>query len=212
MDPVQSNLASTVLKVAEEIEGKLDEELKELDDIDKLRERRLKELKERAQLEKEWTALGHGQYDELSDEKEFFNATKKSKNVVCHFFKSEMFLCKVIDYHMRVLCKRHLEAKFCKIDAARCKFLIERLNMKSFPTILCVVESQVRSRVVNFQEMRQCEDHCTNTLEWHIAKSGVLLYSGDLNTPPETSHSKKKLKAVHGIRGGSDDDSEDSDY
>lgn len=211
MDPVQSNLASTVLKVAEEIEGKLDEELKELEDIEKLRERRLKELQERAKLEKEWIALGHGQYEELSDEKEFFNTTKKSKNVVCHFFKSDIFLCKVMDHHLKLLCKKHLEAKFCKIDAARCKFLIERLHVKTFPTILCIGESQVRSRVTNFREMKQCEEHCTDTLEWHIAKSGVLVYSGDLNVPPEISHSKKKVKPVRGIRGQSDD-SDDSDY
>ena len=29
---------------------------------------------------------GHGKYEEVADEKEFFEATKKSNNVVCLFY------------------------------------------------------------------------------------------------------------------------------
>ena len=31
---------------------------------------------------------GHGEYTEIPEEKEFFEATKKSKDMVCHFYKS----------------------------------------------------------------------------------------------------------------------------
>ena len=34
---------------------------------------------------------GHGEYSEIPEEKEFFNVTKNSNNVVCHFYRDETF-------------------------------------------------------------------------------------------------------------------------
>ena len=66
---------------------------------------------------------GHGEYSEVAEEKDFFDITRKSKNVVCHFYRDDFFRCKVVDKHLALLARKHLETKFCKINAEKCPFL-----------------------------------------------------------------------------------------
>lgn len=66
---------------------------------------------------------GHGEYIELYDEKEFFEVTKKSENVVCHFYRDSFERCKILDKHLSLLSKKHIETKFCKINAEKAPFL-----------------------------------------------------------------------------------------
>jgi hypothetical protein len=85
----------------------------------------------RAQKKKEeWLQQGHGEYSEIPEEKEFFNVTKNSENVVCHFYREETFRCKILDKHLAILAKKHLETKFCKINAEKTPFLCDRLKIK----------------------------------------------------------------------------------
>ncbi len=85
-------------------------------------------LKKQQEKRREWLALGHGEYQEIPEEKEFFNVTKNSQNVVCHFYRSETFRCKILDKHLTELAPKHVETKFCKIDADKCPFLTQRLR------------------------------------------------------------------------------------
>ena len=41
--------------------------------------------------------------------------TKNSENVVCHFYREETFRCKIMDKHLAILAKKHVETKFCKV-------------------------------------------------------------------------------------------------
>ena len=89
--------------------------------------------------------IGHGEYSELKDEKEFFDATKKSTNAVVHFYRSSTFRCKILDKHLETLAKQHMECKFLKIDAERSQFLVERLKIKTIPTIALIKNHQVKN-------------------------------------------------------------------
>lgn len=95
-----------MLTVAKAMEDKIDEEIAalerlDLDDIEVLRERRLQQMKKMAEKRSRWIALGHGEYTEIPNEKEFFSIVKASERVVCHFYR-ENWPCKV---HMpRNLC------------------------------------------------------------------------------------------------------------
>ena len=44
----------------------------------------------------------------------------------------------IVDKHLGILAKKHLEAKFVKINAEKCPFLTERLRIKVIPTIMLV--------------------------------------------------------------------------
>ena len=48
-------------------------------------------MKEMQKQKTEWLKQGHGEYEEIPEEKEFFNVTKNSQNVVCHFYRDETF-------------------------------------------------------------------------------------------------------------------------
>ncbi|CAH0404205.1 unnamed protein product [Chilo suppressalis] len=66
---------------------------------------------------------GHGEYTEIDGEKEFFAICNKSTNVVCHFYRNDSPRCKIVDMHLKILCKKHVEARFVKLDAERAPFL-----------------------------------------------------------------------------------------
>lgn len=85
---------------------------------------------------------GHGKYEEVADEKEFFEATKKSNNVVCLFYIQSnfryvyclylllcasyytvYFRCKIVDKHFEKLAAKHFQTKFIHINAEKVRLL-----------------------------------------------------------------------------------------
>jgi len=109
-----------MLQAAQIIESQVDAEIERLekmddDDFEVLRQQRMNAMKKAAQQKQEWMAAGHGEYSEVGDEKEFFEACKKSKKVVCHFYRDSTFRCKIMDKHMTDIAKRHLETRFIKV-------------------------------------------------------------------------------------------------
>lgn len=88
-----------MLKVAQQLEAQLDTELAKLDnleddDLEKIRQQRIKDLKQQQEKTREWIAKGHGEYTLLLDEKEFFKAMKGEDRMICHFFRDN-WPCKV---------------------------------------------------------------------------------------------------------------------
>jgi hypothetical protein len=40
------------------------------------------------------------------------------------------FRCKIVDKHLAILAPKHVETKFCKINAEKCPFLTDRLKIR----------------------------------------------------------------------------------
>ena len=59
--------------------------------------------------------LGHGVYSEISDQREFFDAAKKSSRMIVHFYRPTTWRCEVVDKHLETLCRTHYETKFVKV-------------------------------------------------------------------------------------------------
>ena len=110
-------------------------------------------LKKAQEKKADWLHKGHGEYSEIPEEKEFFNVTKNSENVVIHFYRDETFRCKIVDKHLAILAKSHIETKFVKINAEKCPFLTERLRIKVIPTILCIKDAKTRDYIVGFTDL-----------------------------------------------------------
>lgn len=72
---------------------------------------------------------GHGEYTEIDGEKEFFTVCNKSENVVCHFYKNDTPRCKIVDMHLKILAKKHVETRFIKLDVERAPFLTGMLAL-----------------------------------------------------------------------------------
>lgn len=218
------NMDQYLLTAAEKVEQQLDGEIERLenldaDDLAAIRKNRIEEMKRGAQQKVEWEKNGHGVYSELKDEKEFFEACKKSQQAVVHFYRNSTMRCKIVDKHLEDIARNHLECKFMKIDAERSQFLVERLKIKVIPTIALIKNHQTCDYIVGFSDLGNSDDFNTEMLEWRIAKAGIITYKGDLNTPPEQykkSHINKKQKDTKIIRGsgkrGDDSDEDDNDW
>ena len=99
-----SAVADGMLMVAQEEERKLDEKLSQMDKLDEddfetLRQKRKLQLQKQMRKEQDLRQLGHGTYSELTDTKEFFNAAKKSEQLVVHFYRGVTPRCQIVDAH-----------------------------------------------------------------------------------------------------------------
>jgi len=214
-------LGEQLLTAAKMMEEQVDAEIKNLETLDEdelevIKRRRIEMMKRHQEKKIEWKAAGHGEYQEIPEEKEFFNVTKNSENVVVHFYRDETFRCKIFDKHFNILAKKHFETKFCKINAEKCPFLCDRLKIRVIPSVLLIKNQQTKGHIMGFTELGNTDEFSTEMLEWRLAHGEVINYSGDLNTPPDAAAKKqttnfvgKKIKM--GARGGKIKGAEDSD-
>ncbi|CAG9816204.1 unnamed protein product [Phaedon cochleariae] len=210
MEAQQNNL----LNVTEAIEKQVDAVIEQIDnldtnDLEQLKQNRIKEMKKQEEKRKEWLSNDHGKYEELAEEKMFFDVIKKSENVVLHFYTNGSPRCAIVDKHLRILASKHIETRFAKLNAEKCPFLAEKLKIKTIPTIVLVQKSIMIDKVVGFSQLGNCDDFSTEVMEWRIAQNNILDYDGDLLTPPnlrdtKSKNSNKKIRS--GIYNNDDDD------
>ncbi|RLM61300.1 hypothetical protein C2845_PM14G06730 [Panicum miliaceum] len=199
MDEVVSQiLEKQVLSAAKAVEDKIDEEIAALDrldpdDIEALRERRIQQMRRAAERRAKWRAQGHGEYAEVP-EKEFFAAAKASERLVCHFYRDN-WPCKVLDKHLSVIAKQHVETRFIKVHAEKAPFLTEKLRIVVLPTLAIVKNAKVEDYVVGFDELGGKDDFSTEDLEERLAKSQVIFLDGEGDIPPCTSRTTLEEKA-----------------
>uniref|UniRef100_A0A6V1PIS8 Thioredoxin domain-containing protein n=1 Tax=Heterosigma akashiwo TaxID=2829 RepID=A0A6V1PIS8_HETAK len=180
---VQEAVGEQMLKAAQSREQKMDEEIQKLenldeDDFEKLRQARRERLMKQQVERQEWLQNDHGRYTEIGDQQQFFDATKKSKRMVAHFYRAATQRCQIVDRHLGDLAPRHLETRFVKIDAEKSPFLVERLNIFMMPTVLCIKEGKVAHHLRGFDELGGHDDFPTAALACALAAHGVLNYEG----------------------------------
>lgn len=207
---VQEILEKQVLTVVKAVEDKIDDEISALDrldleDIEVLRERRLQQMKKMAEKRRQWVALGHGEYSEIQAEKDFFTIVKASDRVVCHFYR-ENWPCKVMDKHLSILAKQHIETRFVKINAEKSPFLTEKLKIVVLPTLALIKKAKVDDYVVGFDELGGTDDFGTEELEERLAKVQVIILEGESSLKPSKSCAKTRS-----VRQGTNPDSSDSE-
>ncbi|GKV26435.1 hypothetical protein SLEP1_g35735 [Rubroshorea leprosula] len=207
---VQVILEKQVLTVAKAVEDQIDEEIAALDrldhdDLEALRERRLQQMKKMAEKRSRWIALGHGEYSEIASEKDFFSIVKASERVVCHFYR-ENWPCKVMDKHLGILAKQHIETRFVKLHAEKSPFLAERLKIMVLPTLALIKNAKVDDYVVGFDELGGTDEFSTEELEERLAKAQVIFFEGE-----SSISAPKSGKQTRSVRQSTNEDSSDSD-
>ncbi|XP_018319064.1 thioredoxin domain-containing protein 9 [Agrilus planipennis] len=214
-------LENKVLQVTKTIEKQVDaalEKLENLDvnDIESLRKKRMQELKALEEKQRVWRQNGHGQYEELPEEKTFFDTIKKSERVIIHFYTNTNFRCKIVDKHLKILAAKHVETRFVSLNAEKCPFLAERLKIKVIPTIVCIKDTILIDKIVGFTSLGNRDDFTTDVLEWRLAQNEIINYEGDITLPPTEQNTKGKSNKSS-IRDGkynaeSDDDLDIEDF
>lgn len=216
---MQQALEQHVMNVAQTVEDQIDAQNKALDDMDeddleRLREKRMQQMRKQNEQRAEWRRIGHGQYTELTDEKEFFEAAKASEHMLCHFYRGTTNRCAIVDKHLRLLAPKHVEARFCRINAEKSPFLVNKLLVVVLPTIALVHKGKVIDYVVGFDDIGGHDDFPTEVLEWRIACQGVIKVDYDVHEGPPGEGTKqryggKMVKARPGIWQSNDNSDSD---
>ena len=198
----QQLVEKSILKATKVVEDQLDAEIDRLDKLDSdeletLRDQRLRQMKKLVAQKEEWRAQGHGQYTEIPEEKGFFDECKENDKVVCHFYRESTFRCKIVDKHLALLAPKHLETKFIKLSVDRAPFLCERLKIRILPTIAIVIDAQTKDYIKGFDDLGGHDDFTTETLEWRLGCAGVIDYSGNLLEPPDAGKPDRKQVMFH---------------
>ncbi|CAH1954562.1 unnamed protein product [Acanthoscelides obtectus] len=203
-----------LIQVTRAIEKQVDSVLEQLDnlkteDLAQIRQSRIKELQKQEEQKKVWLSNDHGKYEELAEEKMFFDVIKNSENVVLHFYTESNERCKILDKHLKLLAPKHIETRFAKLNAEKCPFLTEKLKIKVIPTLVLIHNGIMVDKIIGFTQLGNRDDFSTETLEWRIAQNEIINYEGDLSTPPdEREHVKQKSgkKIREGIFNSTEDD------
>lgn len=218
MNPIQEKILEATQVIEEQVDAaiqKLDN--MDMDELDIIQRKRAAALRKQMKQKEDWIANGHGEYSVLTSEKEFFDIGKKSDRVVLHCYRSSTMRCAIVDKHLDLLAKKHIETKFCKLDVEKAPFLCERLKIRVIPTIVLCKGAQTIDYIVGFDELGGVDDFSTEMMEWRIAKAGVINYDGDLTSPPESvtdSDAKPKQRSFithvkKNIRGVTEDSDSD---
>jgi len=115
---------------------------------------------------------------------------------VFQFYRQETERCKIFDKHLKILAHKHPETKFAKIDAEKCPFLTDRLKVRVIPTLALIKDAKTRDFVVGFTDLGNTDEFSTEMLEWRLARSELINYSGDLMTPPDQRKEEKPSKVA----------------
>jgi len=181
-----------------------DEEFLNDPELDKIRMKRLGQIKQQSELRQEQLAKGHGQYREITQD-DFLKEVCGSNFVICHFYHKDFERCKVIDHHLRILALQHLETRFVRIDAEKTPFFVEKLKVQVLPTVLVFEDGIAKNdeRIVGFDglmdglEPGKEDEFKTETLEKYLADLGALLLPEGHGKEDE-EHEKRGHGAIWG--------------
>eukprot|EP01134_Creolimax_fragrantissima_P001383 CFRG1383T1 len=166
-------------QLVQALEKTVDEQIEQLstlksDDLSNIRTQRLKQKKLDLDERRAWVTNGHGSLSEITDERDFFEAAKKSRRMVVLFYRSGSAVCDVMQQHMRRLAETHMETKFLSIDATKTPFLVERLSIFVMPTVLTVKEGKTEQKFKGFDSFGGSANVHTGVIESVLHSVGTL--------------------------------------
>nr|CCC96100.1 unnamed protein product [Trypanosoma congolense IL3000] len=172
-----------LLRIAETIEQAVDDEMERIDNMDDeelmaIRRKRLKALKEMEARRDAWLRKGHGQVQEVSDPKEFFQFVQDSERVVVHFMRRSTSRCSIMERHLQAIAPRHFETRFCYVDVERIPSLAERFNVLMLPTLMLIENKNTFHSIIGFDEFGGVDDFSTDTVTKVLANYGMINEKG----------------------------------
>ena len=137
----------------EESDDDFDDFDKEAEEIlSKMKEERLKQIKESEQNAKSKQNFWPGEYREIVEE-EFLPYVTKNELAICHFYHQDFERCKIIDKHLRIIAPNHSETAFITLNVEKAPFFVQKLQIKVLPTICLFKDGVLKKKVVGFEEL-----------------------------------------------------------
>ena len=156
-----------------EFEGANDPEL------ERLRAARIHEMREKQSELAENKAKGHGEYRTIFQD-DFLNECLGSKYVAVHFYHKEFQRCSIMDFHLERIAPLHLSCKFVKIDAEKAPFFVQKLQVRTLPTLIVFESGKAINRLTGFDGLslnaKEPDKWHTGKLQEWLASTGAIDY------------------------------------
>ncbi|CAD7965472.1 unnamed protein product [Amoebophrya sp. A120] len=149
---VGDKVVTQLYQAAMDTEEQLDEELDRLnklneDDLEEIRRKRLEAMKDNHRKAQTAIRNGCGKYDEMKDEKEFFDAAKANKKMACVFYRVGNLNSDVMTKHFETLAQRYVTTRFCCVNAEKVPYLCEKLHIWMLPSIVLIKDGKYRMQI-----------------------------------------------------------------
>jgi hypothetical protein len=171
------------------------------DELQALRHARLEQLKREQSQRAEHVSLGHGSLRTISQDDFLPECTGSSRYVVVHYYHDDFERCKIMDYHLNVIAREHVEAKFLRIDAAKSPFFVSKLKIQTLPSLFVFDQGREIGRLTGFEGLalnakKPDEWHTGRLQEW-LSSTGAIRYE---RPSREVEEERRRLGIV--VRGG----------
>ena len=110
----------------EDSDDEYDDLLNDDKELDAIRERRIREMRQMQMKLAEQKSLGHGEIRLITQDEFLTECTGKSEYVAVHFFHNEFQRCKIMDHHLKIIAPKHMSCKFLRMDAEKAPFFIHK--------------------------------------------------------------------------------------
>jgi len=70
--------------------------------------------------------------------------------VVVHFYHQDFTRCKIVDMHLRKIAYLHPECKFISLDVEKAPFLVNKLQIKTLPTLAAFIDGVMTEQIVGY--------------------------------------------------------------
>jgi len=204
---ITDNQGLSKLGMGDDSDEDSDDEFLNDPEINKLRNMRLHQMKAAQASKQEQLAKGHGSYREVCQD-DFLKEVACDDHCVVHFYHRDFEKCKLIDKHLPRIAAQHLETKFLKIDAEKCPFFVQKLQIRVLPCIIGFHNGIAKDdRIMGFEGLNEDlpedkkDEWPTEALEARLGEMRVIKY-----TPPsdEVEAELKEKGHIFGSLAGDD--------
>lgn len=154
-----------------------------LDDpaLDEIRNARLEQIKQAHVKKMQDLAKGHGQVRTISQDEFLPECTGSSEFVAVHFFHQEFQRCEIMDHHFKIIATQHVECKCLRIDADKAPFFVQKLQVRTLPTLIVFRDGKAVDRLTGFEGLAENSDRpdewSTRRLKEWMAQTGAIHYT-----------------------------------
>ncbi|KAG8886524.1 hypothetical protein FRB97_003035 [Tulasnella sp. 331] len=139
-----------------------------------LREQRMEALKSELARTRDLREQEHGRYTEIMDEKEVLKTSAREARCVVHFYHRDFRRCQIMDKHLELIAPHHFKTRFFRVFVENVPWLVEKLQIKVLPCVVCFIGGVSKDRLIGFEELGNDDAFTTATLELRLAQSGVI--------------------------------------
>lgn len=114
------------------------------DELQRLREHRMAQLKREASLE----SNSYGVLEPISHEKEVVHIISNSGKLVVHFRMPSFRRCDIMAQHLASLAKIYPKTRFIEINAIDMPFLVAKFKVQVLPCLVVIAMGQIVDKYV----------------------------------------------------------------